>query len=72
MDRLAELFSQLLVFEERQQQHNRRLEAVEDRQERQDDRIASVAGKLDRWINMGIGAWALAATAWTVFQGLKH
>lgn len=30
---------------------------------------AETARKLDKWINMGIGAWALASTLFVIWQG---
>jgi hypothetical protein len=32
--------------------------------------IRATSAKLDKWINFGLGAYALAATAFTVYQGL--
>lgn len=69
VDALIEDVRSILVIEERQKQDWRRMEAIERRLEAVEGLAKATDKNLERWINRGVGAWALAAT---IAAGLKY
>lgn len=64
VDGLTEAINKLVLFEERQFIQGQALVALTDR-------VSTFEKKLDMWINRGVGVWALAATALTLYQTFK-
>lgn len=68
VDDLNKAVSKLILFEERQANQGARIGDVEksiavlERLQNDTDR------KVEKWINMGMGAWAVAAVLFTIFQ----
>lgn len=71
VDRLTEAITHLVRIEERQMTHGVRIGEIEDRVTTLETEHRATDGKVERWINRGIGLWALAALLWTVYLGMK-
>jgi hypothetical protein len=64
VDTLLEAVTKLVLFEERQSVQSLAITSLANRTD-------DVEKKLDMWINRGVGAWAIAATALTLYQTFK-
>lgn len=71
VDRLTEAITTLVRLEERQATHGQRLGAVEERITAVEATLQAVDRKLDSWVNRGIGIWAFACVAWTLYLALR-
>lgn len=71
VDRLTEAITQLVRVEERQLNQGQQLVVIDARLTKQDDRITDLDRSLSRWVNRGVGAWALAVTAWTIYLAFR-
>ena len=81
VDKCLEAIERLVLIDERQIVQGQRMGQLEQRcaaievqvhaqTEKLADAIRATSSKLDKWINFGLGAYALAATAFTIYQGL--
>lgn len=70
VDRLADAVEKLVLIEERQTTQGARIGAVEQSIAALDKAQQLTDRKLDKWINRGIGVWALAATAFGIYSKL--
>lgn len=68
VDKLNDAVSKLILFEERQANQGQRIGAVEQRVASTETSIGKVDSKVDKWINRGIGVWALAAVLFALAQ----
>ena len=68
VDRLTDAVGKLILFEERQATQGERLGIAEQRIAVNEAATARTDSKVERWINRGIGAWAVAAVLFTVVQ----
>lgn len=68
VDKLGDAMNKFLLIEERQTNQNNRIGAIETRVGIAETRISGSEKALDKWINRGIGMWALAVTLWSLFQ----
>jgi hypothetical protein len=68
LDKLTEAVSRLVLIEDRQAAQNERMAALDRRLEVAEVEITKVDRKVDRWVQRGIGAYSLAATAFAVWQ----
>lgn len=68
VDKLTDAVMRLVLLEERQSNQAERIVMVEQRIASNEALIARVDNKVERWINRGIGAWALAAVVFTMVQ----
>lgn len=64
VDTLLDAVTKLVLFEERQSVQSLAITRLADRTD-------DVEKKLDMWVNRGVGAWAIAAIAFTIYQALK-
>ncbi len=64
VDSLLDAVTKLVLFEERQHVQATAITSLTYRTDK-------VEKKLDMWINRGVGAWAIAATALTIYQTLN-
>lgn len=71
VDKLTEAVMTLVRVEERQHTHGVRLGLLEERMSTAESNIRTTDGKVDRWINRGIGVWGLAVMIWTLYLALK-
>jgi hypothetical protein len=84
VDRLTSSLDKLLLFEERQKNQGERVgdietdvgglkTKIEGIEKSLQEKIETIDKKVDRWINRGIGVWALAVALFTIFQTfVKH
>lgn len=68
VDRLSEAVSELIRFEERQSVHSAKLAEHDKRLDVGLTRLEVLEKKVDQWINRGIGIWAVAMIAFSVYQ----
>lgn len=59
MDQLTDAVSKLILIEERQMTQAHRIIDVESRQDEADKAQRATDAKVERWINRGIGMWAV-------------
>ena len=69
VDKLTEAVTHLVRIEERQMTHGVRIGEVESRVTTLETSHRNTDAKVERWINRGIGLWALAAILWTLYLG---
>ena len=68
VDKLTDAVMRLILVEERQTNQGTRIGAVEQRLAATETSVARVDSKVERWINRGIGAWAVAGVVFALFQ----
>jgi hypothetical protein len=68
VDKLGDAVGKLILFEERQANQGQRIGAVEQRVAVTETSISKVDSKVDKWINRGIGVWAVVAVLFTLAQ----
>lgn len=71
LDRLADAVEKLVLIEERQSAQGARIDTVEVRISAVEKSVQDTDKKVDKWINRGIGAWALAATVFGLLKTFK-
>lgn len=68
VDKLTDAVMRLVLLEERQTNQGERIAAVEHKVSDAQEQISKVDNKVERWINRGIGAWAVAGILFTLVQ----
>ena len=68
VDKLTDAVTRLILVEERQNAQGVRITQLEEKTEELDKHISKVDRKVERWVNMGMGAWALLATLFAVAE----
>ena len=68
VDKLTDAVMRLILIEERQTAQGERLGIAEQKIAINEVTVARVDSKVERWINRGIGAWAVAVVLFTVVQ----
>ena len=68
VDKLTEAVTRLILVEERQTAQGVRLGEVEKRISSTEATTVQVERRMERWINFGAGAWALALVIFAVAQ----
>jgi hypothetical protein len=68
VDKLTDAVTRLILVEERQTAQGVRIGALENKSVELDRDIREVDRKVDRWVNMGVGAWALLATVYALAE----
>lgn len=68
VDKLTDAVMRLVLVEERQSNMNERISVAEQKISVNESSISRVDTKVERWINRGIGAWAVAAVLFTLVQ----
>jgi hypothetical protein len=68
VDKLTDAVTRLILVEERQTAQGVRITDLEEKTEELDKSITRVDRKVERWVNMGMGAWAVVATLFMIFQ----
>lgn len=72
VDKLTDAVGKLILFEERQATQGERIGQVETKIAVVESAVARVDTKVERWVNRGIGVWALAAVLFAIVQfGVK-
>jgi hypothetical protein len=65
VDTLTAAINKLVLVEERQSVQSLAISSLTSR-------VTILEQKLDMWINRGVGAWAIAATLFTVYKTFMH
>lgn len=68
VDKLADAIQRLILIEERQTTQGERIGKCESVLAVHDSSIQRVDGKVERWINRGIGVWAVAVVLFALVQ----
>jgi hypothetical protein len=68
VDKLTDAVTRLILVEDRQTVQGSRINALEQQHVGLQSSILQVDRKVDKWVNMGFGAWALAVTLFAVVQ----
>lgn len=68
MDKLTDAVSKLILFEERQATQGERIGKCETKLAVVEQTITRVDSKVERWVNRGIGVWALAVAMFALVQ----
>lgn len=68
VDKLTDAVMRLVLLEERQTNQAERIGSLEQTIANTDKYVNKVDAKVERWINRGIGAWAVAAVIFTLVQ----
>lgn len=68
VDRLTDAVTRLVIFEERQSNQGERLTLLDTRVANIDAAAHKLERKVDQWINLGRGAWALALVLFAIAE----
>jgi hypothetical protein len=68
VDRLSDAIQKLILVEERQANQGERIGKVEQRVSSVESLHSKLDGKVEKWINRGIGVWGLAVTLFALMQ----
>lgn len=68
VDKLTDAVGKLILFEERQATQGARIGEVEAKMAVVESAVNRVDSKVERWVNRGLGAWAVAAALFTLVQ----
>ena len=68
VDKLTDAVTRLILVEERQTAQGVRITALEDKTEDLDYKYNKVDRKVERWVNMGMGAWAIVVVIFAFVQ----
>jgi len=68
VDKLTDAVTRLILVEERQTTQGERIGKVEVTMAQHDVQITANRAEIDRWVQRGIGAWAVAAVLFAVLN----
>lgn len=68
LDKLTEAVTRLVVIEERQLTQGQRLGALEVKTETLAQRLENTDRVLQKWINFGMGAWAVVGVLFALWK----
>lgn len=68
VDKLADAIQRLILIEERQTTQGERIGKCESAIAVNEVTIQKVDTKVERWVNRGIGVWAVAVVMFTILQ----
>ena len=68
VDKLTDAVMRLVLLEERQTNQGERIGSVEQRVSAVEASISKIDQKVERWVNRGIGVWAVAVAVFTVLE----
>lgn len=68
VDKLTDAVSKLILFEERQATQGERIGKCETKLAVVEQSVSRVDTKVERWVNRGIGVWALAVAMFALVQ----
>lgn len=68
VDKLTDAVTRLILVEERQTAQGVRIDDLEEKTEELDKSITRVDRKVERWVNMGMGAWAIVVVIFAFVQ----
>jgi hypothetical protein len=68
VDKLTDAVTRLILVEERQTAQGVRITNLEEKTEELDYKYNKVDRKVERWVNMGMGAWAIVVVIFAFIQ----
>ena len=68
VDKLTDAVTRLILVEERQTAQGVRITSLEDKTEELEYKYNKVDRKVERWVNMGMGAWAIVVVNFAFVQ----
>lgn len=68
VDKLTDAVMRLVLLEERQTNQGERIGAVEQRISAVEASLSKIDHKVERWVNRGIGVWAVAVAVFAVVE----
>lgn len=68
VDKLTDAVTRLILVEERQTAQGVRITNLEDKTEDLEFKYHKVDRKVERWVNMGMGAWAIVVVIFAFVQ----
>ncbi len=68
VDKLTDAVTRLILVEERQTAQGVRITTLEDKTEDLEHKYNKVDRKVERWVNMGMGAWAIVVVIFAFVQ----
>jgi hypothetical protein len=68
VDKLTDAVTRLILVEERQTAQGVRITTLEDKTEDLEYKYNKVDRKVERWVNMGMGAWAIVVVIFAFVQ----
>lgn len=68
VDQLTNAMTNLIRVEERQSNMSGRIDLLDGRIEANEKEVQAVKTKVDKWVNRGVGAWAVAATLFALVK----
>lgn len=68
VDKLTDAVTRLILVEERQTAQGVRITALEEKTEEIEVCVRKVDRKVERWVNMVLGAWAVVLAVFAVVQ----
>ena len=68
VDKLTDAVTRLILVEERQTAQGVRITTLEDKTEELEYKYNKVDRKVERWVNMGMGAWAIVVVIFAFVQ----
>lgn len=68
VDKLTDAVTRLILVEERQTAQGVRITTLEEKTEELDYKYNKVDRKVERWVNMGMGAWAIVVVIFAFVQ----
>lgn len=66
VNKIADAVSRLVLLEERQSVQRHDFESLREEMDGERDERLKVSQRLDKWINMGVGAWAVVVAVFTI------
>ena len=68
VDKLTDAVTRLILVEERQTAQGIRIGTLEQKSVKFEEAIGRVDRKVERWVNMGMGAWAIVVVIFAFVQ----
>ena len=68
VDKLTDAVTRLILVEERQSAQGVRIGTLEQKAVKFEEDISRVDRKVERWVNMGMGAWAIVVVIFAFVQ----
>lgn len=71
VDTLISAVNRLAIIDERQMETGRRMGLLEEKVAKLESEVRKSEQKLDKWINMGVGAWGFVGFIFAMYQTFR-
>lgn len=68
LDKLTEAVMRLVILEERQTHTTEMLHQLQKNQTETEDNLRKLERSHEKWVNRGVGAWALVCALWAAVE----